>query len=378
MMSRHKRTLITGGNGHIASRLAQNLLQQDDAHLILWLHARNHEEFERKRLLLEHRLGPSRGRIEYGFGDLSSKQPFAGVAPDGIRAVVHAAAVTRFNVDAAVANQVNIEGSEKLFRFCERCPDLERVTLLSTVYACGMQEGRVEESPLDPNRHFANHYEWSKWTAEDLLLTRYSRLPWQIMRIATIVAEDDSGAVGQYNAVHNTLKLLYYGLLPLIPGKSDTPLYFVTSKFVAESVCSLLGSARERSIFHVSHTAEESLTLGELIDTATRTFALDANFKRRRVLPPLYSDQTSFERLADSVQGFGGEVMRQSVASVKPFSKQLFVRKLVCNDQLKSQLAAYRAPDPRRLIESVCADLLHSRWGRLPNEATAREEPVAS
>ena len=43
-----------------------------------------------------------------------------------------------------------------------------------------------------------------------------------------MIADDASGAVTQQNAFHNTLKLFYYGLLALMPGACDTPLYFIT------------------------------------------------------------------------------------------------------------------------------------------------------
>jgi nucleoside-diphosphate-sugar epimerase len=366
-----KNVLITGGGGHIATRLALRYLQESDACVMLWLHANSVEEFEQKRVALDELLGPEPGRVEYYPGNLAAEKPFADIDPARVNVVVHAAAVTRFNVEETLAKSVNVEGSEKLYRFCERCPNLERLALLSTVYASGLRTGVVEEAALD-DCGFANHYESSKWAAENLLLTRYAALPWQILRVSTIIAEDDDGVVGQYNAVHNTLKLLFYGLLPIIPGKPDTPLYFVTSRFVASSIFSLLCNAADKAIFHISHSCAEVLSLGELIDLSFRAFGRDADFRKRRVMPPLYSDQTSFERLADSVQGFGGAVMKQSVASVTPFSKQLFLPKDIRNDRLVSQIGPYRPQDQRQLVEKICANLLMTRWGRDPMAAPSR------
>lgn len=363
-MTRQKTILITGGSGHIASRVAKRYLQESDARLMLWLHAESMDEFERKRSALDVQLSPAKGRVEYYPGDLAADKPFSDIDPASITHVVHAAAVTRFNVEQAIAQQINIEGSEKLFQFCQRCPQLERLALLSTVYVSGLRAGPMDEIELDEQYGFANHYESSKWAAENLLLKKYRSLPWQIARISTILAEDDDGVVGQYNAVHNTLKLLFYGLLPIIPGRHDTPLYFVTSRFVTDSLVALLDNAAPQTICHITHARDEVLSLGELMNLSFAAFGKDADFSKRRVMPPLYTDQTSFERLADSIQGFGGAVMKQSVASVTPFSKQLFVHKDMRNGNLRAYLDEYRAPDQQQLVEQICAHLVRTRWGR--------------
>lgn len=363
-MTPQKTILITGGNGHIASRLAKQYLKESDARLMLWLHADGIDEFEHKRSALDAQLLPAPGRVEYYPGNLASEKPFADIDPARISHVVHAAAVTRFNVERTLAQKVNIEGSEKLFQLCQRCPQLERLMLLSTVYASGLRAGPVDEIALDEQHGFANYYESSKWSAENLLLTRYRSLPWQIARVSTVIADDVDGVVGQYNAVHNTLKLLFYGLLPIIPGKRETPLYFVTSRFVTDALFAMLKNAPPQAICHVTHARDEVLSLGELMDLSFNAFGKDADFSKRRVIPPLYTDQGSFERLADSVQGFGGAVMKQSVASVTPFSKQLFVHKDMRNGNLRSYVDGYHAPNQRQLVEKICAHLVKTRWGR--------------
>ncbi len=362
-MSRRKKVLITGGNGYVGSRLARHYLERSGMDVVLWLHADSIAEFEHKRDKLRPRFEGFEQRLEYRSGNLTAAQPFTDVDPQSIDVVVHAAAVTRFNVEKELARQVNIEGTEKLLEFSRRCCNLERLALLSTVYSSGLRPGPIDETGFDANAGFANHYESSKWAAENLLMTRYDDLPWQIFRIATIIADDEDGTVSQYNAFHNTLKLLYYGLLPILPGKPDTPLYFVTGRFVTESIHTLLSSA-VHGIYHVAHTRAESLSLDELLQLTFKTFEREAGFSRRRVMRPLYTDEQSFARLAESVQGMSGAVMQQAMESVTPFAKQLFFRKDVRNTDLVSQLRGYRAPDPARLAENVCQYLMQTHWGR--------------
>ena len=364
--------LITGGTGYIASRLAEHCLSSSGLRVVLWVHADSEQEFARKRALLAHRFEQFNGRVEICGGDLRQDEPFAAIDPATINVVVHAAAVTRFNVEKELAEQVNTRGSEKVFQFCSRCPNITRVAYLSTVYTSGLRDGAVEEDALDGRDGFANHYESSKWEAEAMLLGPFKHLPWQIFRVATVVADDDDGRVGQYNAVHNTLKLLYHGLLPVLPGKPGTPLYFVTGRFVAGAIFQLLQNTDLRRIYHVSHTREESLSLGELIDTSFATFSRNEAFTRRRVMRPLYTDQKSFVRLAENVQGFGGAVMKQAVASVTPFSRQLFLNKDVKNARLVADLDVYRAPNQKRLFENICEQLVRTGWGR-DHTGTARE-----
>ena len=324
-------TLVTGAGGYLGKRLAERL---DNP--IVWTRAN---------------------------GDLTSNDPFASLDPRRIRRIVHGAAVTRFNVDAQTATAVNVEGTRKLLQFARKCDALESVDLLSTVYAVGLRDGVIAEEPSDDGAGFANEYERSKWEAEQLVLGEFDDLPWRIERIATVIADDDSGRVSQQNAVHNTLKLLYYGLLSLIPGTPDVPVYFVTADFVVDGILAAMDKGAMRSIFHVCHTREESLTLGGFLDTVFAVFERDEKFRARRALKPLFADLPSFELLVGQIQGFSGGILGQAVGSVAPFARELFSIKEFRNDRLMSLDGNLRAPDPEQLVVNVCQNLIDSRFG---------------
>jgi len=228
-----KPVLITGANGYLGSRIALRYAVRHRRPVIAWLHASQQDEFERKQAWLMRFTGQAASRIRCCWGDLASDEPFRAVDPSDVGAIVHSAAITRFNVERDLASTVNVRGTEKLLEFATRCPELEALGTLSTVYASGLKAGTVDETPLEGNHGFANHYEWSKWHCEELLLSRFAFLPWRLFRVATVVAEDERGQVVAHNALHNTLKLLYYGLVSLVPGLPRTPLYFVTADFVA-------------------------------------------------------------------------------------------------------------------------------------------------
>jgi thioester reductase-like protein len=361
---RAKKVLITGADGYLGMRLARRYLEATSDRLALWVRSSDASEFHAKRKNLARQIDDLEDRVTYHWGDLVDDDPFGSLDPAVISRVIHSAAVTRFNVDEVTAREVNVKGTEKVLRFARKCPGLEAIGLLSTVYASGLKAGAVEEGPLDSNRGFANHYERSKWLSENTLLTEYDSLPWRILRVATVIADSDSGRVSQYNAFHNTLKLFYYGLLSLIPGRAETPVYLVTGEFAAGAVFELMQSTQSNAIYNVAHAETESLTLGQLIDLAFEAFDQESDFRSRRILQPLFSDAESFDLLVDGISAFGGGIVNQAVSSIAPFGKQLFIHKQIQNHNVVAALKDYRAPEPRKLIRNTCEYLVRTKWGK--------------
>lgn len=353
------RILITGAGGYIGQRLAARLLETSDASVVLWLHGDAASPVSPPASLAEFGA-----RVETVAGELGAPDAFAAVNPRELTHIVHAAAVTRFNVEAELADRVNTGGARQVYELASRCERLEHLIQVSTVYAAGLRDGEIAEMPLSRAPRFANHYERSKWEAEQLLLEHYAHLPATIARVATVIADDLGGPVSQKNAVHNTLRLLFHGLLSLVPGEASTPVYFVTGRLVVDALAALvLGQQRPR-VVHISHAADESATLGELVDITFDVFAENEGFRTRRLLRPLLVDADSFELLVSGIDGFGGDAVRQALASVAPFARQLFSAKQVKNDELRALLPGYAAPPPTELVRKTVETLVETRWGR--------------
>ena len=353
------RVLITGAGGYLGLRLAERLLATSAASLVLWLHGD-----PAAPPAVPPALARFADRIEIAAGELGEPGAFAAVDPSALTHIVHAAAVTRFNVESDLADRVNLGGARQVYELASRAPKLAHLVQVSTVYAAGLRDGEIAEVPLDRAARFANHYERSKWQAEQLLLEDYPHLPATIARVATVIADDLGGPVSQKNAVHNTLRLLFHGLLSLVPGEAATPVYFVTGQLVVDALAALVLGTRKPRIVHISHAADESATLGELVDVAFDVFAADDGFRARRLLKPLLVDAESFELLVSGIDGFGGDAVRQELASVAPFARQRFSAKHVRNDELRALIPGYAAPPPTELVRRTVETLVETRWGK--------------
>ena len=163
------------------------------------------------------------------------------------------------------------------------------------------------------------------------------------------------------------MKLFFYGLLSLVPGKKDTPLYFVTGQFVIDAIADLTHTFNDKAIYHLCHTLSESSTLGELLDLAYDRFNKEKDFQSRNILPPILCDLESFNLLAGETKKMGTTVMGQGMSSISPFSKQLFSKKNFVNNNLQSSIEKYSAPNPKDLLDSVCGYLVKTRWGKRAN-----------
>jgi nucleoside-diphosphate-sugar epimerase len=356
-------TLIIGADSYIGRRVAAAVLASGDDSLILTVRAGHPGEFSVKRDRLAAELGPeAHNRITYIVADLRSDDALCNVPTGKVTRIMHAAAITRLGVEADVVRRVNVDGTRRVLDLAARCENLERFALLSTLYSAGRQVGEVPEQ-RHPDAGFVNHFEWSKWAAEEEALAA-GDLPLSVLRLPTVVADDDSGKVVQYNAFHNTMKLFYDGLLSLVPGDPATPLSLATASFTTSAVAHLLDPRSAAGIYHICPGSEATLTLGQLLDVVFDVYERDEHYHRRRILRPIYCDRAGFEDLVDVAARFQRWPIEDSLFSVAPFGMQLYLGKTFRNDALRAAWPGYAAPDPVALAEAVARHLVTTRWGR--------------
>ncbi len=347
-----RRVLITGADGYLGSQIAARCLAAD-LPVTAWVHARSPTELAQRAERLARRLP---GDLVCAGGDLRDTDPFARVDPASVAGIVHAAAVTRFDVDKLTACRVNVAGTAAVARFAARCPRLDALVHLSSIYAAGLLEGPIAEAAVNPSR-FANHYEWSKWRSEMLLWEGPKSLPWRVLRVATVVADDEGGQCGQRNVVHDTLRLLYQGLLSVLPGEGDVPVYLVTADVVAEAGVALLNGGSAGRFVHACPPAAHSATLDGLLDLAMNAFRDCPDFCRRRPVAPPYCARDAFELLVAGLRRHGGSLSDKVVGSLAPFAHQLYVNKDITARRLP-RLIGRPVPEAASLLPRVCRHLL--------------------
>jgi nucleoside-diphosphate-sugar epimerase len=362
-------TLLTGADGYLGGNLARAMLAGTDHRLVLAVKGTaGGGDFADRCRRLDHELGSlGHRRVTFVPADLRRRDALAEIDPRQVDHVVHAAAITRFNVEHEDARAANVEGTARVADFAARCDNLKRLTVLSTLYAAGRRSGDVAEERLEETK-FANHYEWSKWACEDYVLRTHGDLPWSVLRLPTIVAEDDTGRVMQQNAFHNTLKLWYYGLLSLVPGDRITPINIATSEFAVNGIMHLLDLAVPAGIYHVCPGPESVPQFGTMIDTIFDRFELSEDYRRRKLLRPIFCDEDSFYDLVEAASTMKGGPIYQGVMSVAPFARQLFLPKDFRNDALRAVWPGYKVPAPRDLVSATTNWLVASRWGRIDVE----------
>jgi nucleoside-diphosphate-sugar epimerase len=155
-----RKALITGADGYLGGKIARAMLAGSDHHLLLAVNGTAGDDgFANKRRRLQAELGPlSRGRITIVPADLRRPDALADADPRGVRHVVHAAAVTRFNVEHDEALAANVAGTARVVEFAARCQDLQRLTILSSCTLPGVAAATSarNSSPRRPSRTTMN------------------------------------------------------------------------------------------------------------------------------------------------------------------------------------------------------------------------------
>jgi nucleoside-diphosphate-sugar epimerase len=357
--------LLTGADGYFGINLLQFLLKETDQKILAWVRAKDSVEFEGKKNSIKRALGgKDNSRIEYYYGDLRAEKPFGTIPAAEVKSIIHGAAVTRFNVEEDLAKEVNELGTVKLLDFA-KSTKITKFLYVSTLYTSGLKKGDCTETSNSTEGPFANFYERSKCFAESHVMK--SGLPWTIARVSTAICDDLSGRVEQYNVFHNTLKLLYHGLISLMPGEEKAKLYFVAGNLACEWLGKIYLSDSVEKIFHVTHDGSEALTLADLLDSTFEVFNTYDKFRERNILRPMFIDYETFKDLSGGLEGFSGNIVQQGLSSITPFARQLYVSKDVSNASLRSLLGKdYLYPNFNEVIPKTVKYLVDSKWGRIP------------
>ncbi len=206
---------LTGFPGFIAGRLVENLWAHDagGGRYFFLVEERFAFAAKRKCEALCERFPAMQGRWQIVVGDIV--RPDLGIdasAMDVLRREVtrvwHLAAVYDLAVPLAFAWKVNVDGTRHVLDFCEMLVGIDALYYVSTCYVAGAQTGLVREADLDRGQRFNNHYEATKFRAEQEVVRRQGSIPTVILRPSIVVGDSRTGEIAKVDGPYHVLALL--------------------------------------------------------------------------------------------------------------------------------------------------------------------------
>ncbi|HSA55526.1 MAG TPA: SDR family oxidoreductase [Gemmatimonadaceae bacterium] len=354
--------LVTGGTGTLGRELVRRLRQDPDAPRVLVL----------ARTATITDAGASVVR-----GDLLAR-PRLGIDPasyDELRRevthVVHCAAATRFTLPLEEARSVNVAGTRAVLELAAECRRLQGIACFSTVYVSGRRTGVFAESDCgDAGAGFVNSYEQSKAEMEELVRGAISQLPIVLFRLSTIIGDSRTGTVTGFNALHQALRLLYQGLVPMMPGEATTEIDLIPLDFAADASHALLrcmGQGVEAGhVYHLCAGHARSTAVGTLLDATMSAFTRHRPaWRRRTVERPAFADARTYELFVRSVEEAGNEVLLGATRAVQAMAWQLAYPKTFDDRRAAAMLdpLGIRAPAVLDYYPEIVRYCVETNWG---------------
>ncbi|MGI8617677.1 MAG: SDR family oxidoreductase [Gemmatimonadaceae bacterium] len=354
--------LVTGGTGAIGAELVRRLAGAPPVDRIVVL-TRTPAGERQQRLLGAWRAG---SKVPVGFvrGSMLTLAEAANEVRADVTHVLHLAADTRFSAPVGEARAANVDGTAAVLGYARGCPRLSAVAAVSTVYVAGLRTGVVREAELGHDAGFANAYETSKHEMEQLTRAAMRDLPVSVYRLSTAIGADGSGEVTSLNAFHTALRLMYGGLVPMIPGSAETPIDVVSTGFAARAIQSLFTAGFEPGETYHICAGRSAPPLGAVLDTAMRTMrARRPSWRRRAIELPVLTDEPTYDLFIRSVRESGDAMMLAATRAVESFARQLTKPKVFDTSHVDAAYAgAATRPDSLALCEDVVRYCVENEW----------------
>lgn len=240
--------LLTGATGFLGTHLLNDLLNQTQANIYCLVRASNLEQGiekiqkSRERYLLYNQ--PISNRIIPVLGDLS--QPFLGLTSDKFRelaskidVIYHNGASTNLVYPYSALKAVNVLSTQEVLRLAciIKVKPVHFVSTVGVFSSDTYEQNTVvrEQDELPDSESLCEGYDRSKWVAEKLVMTAYSRgLPVYIYRPGFISGDSQTGICNTADLLRRMLKgCIQMGKTPDLDIMMDmTPVDYVSQAIV--------------------------------------------------------------------------------------------------------------------------------------------------
>jgi nucleoside-diphosphate-sugar epimerase len=258
-------TLLTGGTGLVGGELLPRLLAAaPDATVHCLVRARDRETLARRAAELVAGAGIPGAwvrRVRVHAGDLCAPglgldEATRALLARDVRAVVHAAATTRFDHELEDARRTNVLGTRHALDFARAAG--ARFHHVSTAYAVGDRRGG-----------FHNSYEQSKAEAEELVRAASPDLHTTVYRPSIIVGDSRSGRSQHFRVLYDPFKWVIYGKTSLLPCRPEVRIDVVPVDFVCDALVELGGRAAPGGATHtLAAGPARALSIGQILERA--------------------------------------------------------------------------------------------------------------
>jgi len=367
--------LITGATGMLGRELVPLFLKKSNFDIYLLLH--QHSKILNKKKLLSnlYQIAPSKNldKLHLLIGDIA--KPTLGISKKDrvkitrvITDIIHAAALTRFDLNIDEIRKINVKGTKNIINFAKQCKNLRQLSFISTPYISGKRTGKIFENERAHDSGFVNTYEQSKYEAEALIEKVGNQLPVSIYRLSTMIGNSKSGKVTHFTVPHLSLRIMYLGLVAMIPGTPDYSIDLVPSDYAAKVIFELYTNFfKPNKVFHIVSGFRKSYRLQELIDDTYKYLSdLDKEWGKKQYPKPIISSADTFDLFIKSIQEANNPLFLSVTGALKTFAYQLnypkefdMVNLLSCIPQYEENL-----PDIRQYYSKVVKYCLRSNWGK--------------
>jgi long-chain acyl-CoA synthetase len=354
--------LLTGATGFVGSELLGLWLAANRGCRIAVLSRQPHRISELNSLDGVIALQGDIGHPSLGLGN----QTYDELA-ESITGIMHCAANTRFTLSLDEARAANTEGTQNLLRFARKCRELEKFAFVSTAYVVGKASGHFLEGPIHHQSGYHNAYQQSKHDAEDLVTKAMDQLPACIFRLSSIVGDSRTGAVRQFNYVHQLIKLFPRNALPMIPGIPDATLDLIANDWALPALRFLFDHGFVAgSFYHICAGPDHSLTLSEMLEIMLRLF--ESHEEARKWLPirvPALVSLSQYDEFVEQSRGGGDKLLNELLRVLGYFLPHFGILQTFDNQKTLNMLAksGLRLPPARSYFEKVVRYCLETNSG---------------
>lgn len=304
-------------------------------------------------------------------GDLG--RPMLGLAPHdydaltrSVTEIVHCAADVRFDLSLAESRAVNLFGVRSVLDLARRCPRLQKMAHVSSIYVNGYREGVFAEEPFPPGQRFVNSYQQSKYEAEALVLEAMADLPIQIYRLSLVIADSADGHVSQFNYFHHMLRFVPGSTLPVMPGDPDVRVDLVPNDWVARVMAHIYETRfTPGSIRHLCAGPAVSMRLVEAIDLVCDVIERHpSNAERRPMRAPRMVSVSEYNRFVDQCDG----ATRMAAEALGRHVRLLGIRQSHLNTLAMADIdgSGIVLPDMAGYLAKTVEYCVASDWGKRP------------